>query len=480
MRVNRDRLDVTETDVQDLPSLVVVWGSDEENSAFVTCMPIWFAWIGTPNNGNDITILEQILVNASVVQDQLIWVTTARDYPYLRDCFGINGGVRWTFWDIAYRREEAWGCGKKYPVTVRGGTSLEGWSYVLDSEQLQFSSKAKFWAVENQICRPLTGGSSHSNGLEIEAGQGWDKVQQSGLLGPNMTRPIPTPRHRTSTTSNKRDFLPTAIMADACITMMKNLRMAVDKRVIAVLPFNTEADFQASTAESIKIPSRSTAQNFLEASPCQSTRRDGRPLAGYLIVLQKPALRYHLSLNVGCIIARLISTSDLRLVLVRVKGGIKFHYHVPYDLALAAAAVYSNATCSTKKDGRNHWNIAYRQASRIYTPLDLSVFSSLAQYFANMIHLRDAGFNRNLCPQFPPPGTPSTDFSADYSATLTYRALPHNPLLQDTIPISRYPETCRTCHKKEGCKLRIHSQCTKEGRNTRVLDCEETCKKTDW
>ncbi|PBK65002.1 hypothetical protein ARMSODRAFT_978689 [Armillaria solidipes] len=133
----------------------------------------------------------------------------------------------------------------------------------------------------------------------------------------------------------------------------------------------------------------------------------------------------------------ILERRDLRLVLVRVKGGIKFHYHVPYDLALAAAAVYSNATCSTKKDGRNHWNIAYRQASRIYTPLDLSVFSSLAQYFANMIPLCDAWFNRNLCPQFPPPGTPITDFSADYSAMLTYRASPHNPIRSPYLAIPR-------------------------------------------
>ncbi|KAK0431395.1 hypothetical protein EV421DRAFT_1853705 [Armillaria borealis] len=170
----------------------------------------------------------------------------------------------------------------------------------------------------------------------------------------------------------------------------------------------------------------------------------------------------------------LLAASDLRLVLVRVKG-VKLVYDSP--LRMTTMTALFTTMCPPR---RNHWNIAYGQASRIYTPLDLSVFSSLAQYFANMIPLCDAEFNRNLCPQFPPPGTPITDFSADYSATLTYRASPHNPLLQDTIPISRYPETCRTCHKKEGCKLRIHSQCTKEGRNTRVLDCEKTSKKTDW
>ncbi|KAK0431399.1 hypothetical protein EV421DRAFT_1853727 [Armillaria borealis] len=112
--------------------------------------------------------------------------------------------------------------------------------------------------------------------------------------------------------------------------------------------------------------------------------------------------------------------------------------------------------------------------------VDLSVLSSLAQCFTNIVPLRDIRFDRNLRPRFSPTGAYITDFSTIYSAAL-YRAPSYNVLPRDmTVPMLRHPESCRTCQKREGVISRICLQCTKEDRKTWALHGGETYQRADW
>ncbi|KAK0462310.1 uncharacterized protein EV420DRAFT_1523999 [Desarmillaria tabescens] len=164
-----------------------------------------------------------------------------------------------------------------------------------------------------------------------------------------------------------------------------------------------------------------------------------------------------------------------------------FRYHVPNILGLVADTVHSDATFNTRKEGiigipRIDKHLVFIHHSDVYI-IHLSALSSLAQYFTNMVPLSDVAFDSALRPQFPSTGTYVADFSSVYSTALACQAPPYNVFRQNmTIPSFCFYEACRTCHKREGisCKLRICSQCKKEGRKMRALYCGEACQRADW